>query len=157
MDDLDRKILAALQNNGRVSNAELAREFGVAPSTMLERIRRLEENGVICGYRALIDPEAVGLNVQGFVSVTLYRHETDYIHSFEEGIKKIPEVRACYHVTGRFDYLLHVPARNLDHLGELIKEKISSISGIGKVETFLVFSEVKRDHGWPIEQSKNIT
>ncbi|MEW6375462.1 MAG: Lrp/AsnC family transcriptional regulator [Thermodesulfobacteriota bacterium] len=151
MDELNRKIIQALQVNGRKTNSDLAREFGVAPSTMLERIRQLEERGVVLGYRAIINPQALGFNIQGFVSVTLDRHNVNYIRSFEKGIQKIPNVRACYHVTGRFDYLVHVAARDLEHLGEIIKEKIASISGIGKVETFLVLSEVKGDGGLPIE------
>jgi len=157
MDALDRKILIALQQSGRKSNAEMARELGVAPSTILERIRRLEENRQILGYRALIDPEALGLAVQGFVSVTLDRHDKEYIRKFEEGIQNIAHVRACYHVTGRFDYLLYVVARDLAHLGELVKERIASIGGIGKVETFLLFSEVKSDQGLPIPQDRNET
>ena len=75
MDNLDRKILLELQKNGRVSNSDLARKFGVAPSTMLERIRHLEESGILRGYRAVIDAEAFGLMVQGFVSVVLERHD----------------------------------------------------------------------------------
>ena len=151
MDDLDRKILVALQKNGRVSNSELAREFSVAPSTMLERIRHLEKSGILRGYRAIIDPAAFGLTVQGFVSVVLDRHDREYIRKFEEGVQKIPHLKACYHITGRFDYLLHVAVRDLNHLGKLVKEWISSITGVGKVETFLVFSEVKSDERWVID------
>jgi len=151
MDNLDRKILLALQKNGRVSNAELAREFGVAPSTLLERIRHLEERGILRGYRAVIDPKALGLTVQGFVSVVLHRQDAEYSRKFEEGVQKIPHVKACYGITGRFDYLLHVVVRDLDHLGKLVKERILSITGIGKVETFLVFSEVKSEEGWVID------
>jgi len=151
MDDLDRKILVALQKNGRVSNSELAREFSVAPSTMLERIRHLEKSGILRGYRAIIDPAAFGLTVQGFVSVVLDRHDREYIRKFEEGVQKIPHLKACYHITGRFDYLLHVAVRDLNHLGKLVKEWISSIPGVGKVETFLVFSEVKSDERWVID------
>ena len=151
MDDLECKILVALQKNGRVSNSELARKFSVAPSTMLERIRHLEKRGILRGYRAIIDPAAIGLTVQGFVSVVLDRHDREYLRKFEEGIQKIPHLKACYHITGRFDYLLHVAVRDLSHLGEMVKERISSITGIGKVETFVVFSEVKSDEGWMID------
>jgi Lrp/AsnC family transcriptional regulator, leucine-responsive regulatory protein len=151
IDALDRKILLALQRNGRVTNAELARELGVAPSTMLERIRKLEESKALRGFRAVVDPEALGLTVQGFVSVILSRHDTDCIRDFEQGIGELANVRACYHLTGRFDYLLHVAAQDLPHLGRIVKEKIASISGIAKAETFLVLSEVKSDGGWPIQ------
>jgi len=153
MDELNRRILQALQANARKTNVELAREFNVAPSTILERNRQLEKRGIVCGYRAIIDPKALDLNIQGFISVTLDRHDVDCIRKFERGVQKISNVRACYHITGRFDYLLYVAARDLTHLGRLVKEKIAAIKGIGKVETFLVYSEVKSDRGWPVEES----
>ena len=151
MDSLDRKILAALQIEGRRRNADLAREFGVAPSTMLERIRRLEERRYLKGYRALVDPESLGLTVQALISITLGQHSSETIRPFEEGIQDMPYVRVCYHVSGRFDYLVHVAAKDLDHLGRLVKEEIAALPGVGKSETFLVFSEIKDDRGWPIE------
>ncbi|RLC20730.1 MAG: Lrp/AsnC family transcriptional regulator [Deltaproteobacteria bacterium] len=152
MDSLDIKILKALQASGRKKNVELARDLGVAPSTMLERVRNLEERGLVQGYRAIINPEMLDLNVQAFISVIINRHEADYIRKFEEAVQQISYIRACYHLTGRFDYLLHVAARDLKHLGELIKSSITSLPVFGKLETFLVFSEVKPDKGWPIEE-----
>jgi Lrp/AsnC family leucine-responsive transcriptional regulator len=152
MDLLDLKILKALQTSGRKKNAELARELGVAPSTMMERIRRLEESGVLQGYRASIDPKKMGLNIQAFISVTLSRHETEVIRQFEESIRKTPHIRACYHLTGRFDYLLHVFVADLDQLGKLVKDRIAALPGFGKSETFLVFSEIKSDNGLPVPE-----
>ena len=151
MDELDKKILKALQTEARKKNAELARELGVAPSTMLERVRRLEEGGVVQGYRATLDPKKLGLSVQAFITVTLYQHEAGDIRKFEKGVRRIPYIRACYHLTGRFDYLLHVAARDINQLGDLIKTQIASLPSFGKSETFLAFSEVKPDGGWPIE------
>lgn len=156
MDKLDRKTLKILQNNGRKSNADLARELNVAPSTMLERTRRLEERGVIKGYSAEVSPEALGLGVQAYISVSLQHHDVDAIKKFELDIQEVENVRACYHVTGRFDYMLYVAANDLNHLGELIKTKIASITGIGKAETFLVLSEIKPDKGWPILEDESI-
>jgi len=152
MDDLDIKTLIALQQNGRITNVDLARQLGIAPSTMLDRLRRLEDNGSIRGYRAIIDPKSVGMTLQGFVAVILTGHDKASIRSFENGIQNIPNVRASYHVTGRFDYLLHVAARDLAHWGELIKEQIAAIRGIAKLESFLVLSEIKEDQGWPVEK-----
>ena len=152
MDDLDIKTLIALQQNGRITNVDLARQLGIAPSTMLDRLRRLEDNGSIRGYRAIIDPKSVGMNLHGFVAVILTGHDKPSIRSFEKGIQSIPNVRACYHVTGRFDYLLHMAARDLAHWGELVKEKIAAIRGIAKLESFLVLSEIKEDQGWPVKE-----
>ena len=151
MDILDRKILELLQKNGRISNAELARELSVAPSTMLERIRRLESSGVIQSYRAVINPETLGYGVSSFIAVTLERHEDYLIKQFEDDVRSVPNIKSCHHLTGRFDYLLQVAAYDLKHLGELIKTRIASLSRVGKVETFLVLSEVKQDEGWPTE------
>jgi len=151
MDKLDQKILKALQASGRKKNADLARELGVAPSTMLDRVRRLEDSGILKGYRATIDPKRLNLNIQAFISVSLYRHDTIDIRKFEDGIRRIPYVRACYHLTGRLDYLLHVAVQDMAQLGKLIKNEIASLPSFGKSETFLALSEIKPDNGWPIE------
>ncbi len=151
MDDIDKKILHTLQVSGRKKNADLARELGVAPSTMLDRIRRLEESGTVQGYRATLDHKKLGLPIQGFVFVTLDHHQTEDLREFEDGVQKIPYVRACYNLTGRFDYLLHVAVRDLEHLGTMIKIWIAALPGVSRSEAFLVMSEVKPDVGWPIE------
>ncbi len=151
MDDLDLNILRALQNDGRRKNADLAREFGVAPSTMLERINRLEAKGHLQGYRAIVDPKSVGLRVQSFVAVSFVQLIADQIKNFERCVQALSNVRACYHVSGGFDYILHVMAIDLEHLGKLVKEQIAAIPGVGRTETFLVFSEIKADQGCPIE------
>ncbi len=150
MDDLDYRIIQALQINGRIKKTALARELNVPTTTLVERIRRLEKNQVIKNYQANIDPQKFGLLVQAFISVSLDHHQKSRIRSIENDIQKIPNVRACYHVAGRFDYLLHVAAKDVNHLGELVKKKIASIEGIGKIETFIIFSETKTDRGWPI-------
>ena len=152
MDHLDREILRALQLDARIKNAELARDLGVAPSTMLERVRRLEERGYFKGFRAIVNPEKLGWTVQAMVSVSLGQHSTKTIRPFEEAVKSIPNILTCYHVTGRFDYILHVVAKNLNQLGILVKERIASMPGVGKTETFLVFSEIKNDHGYPLDE-----
>lgn len=150
MDEFDKKILKALQASGRKKNAELARELGVAPSTMLDRIRRLEESGIVRGYRADLYAPKLGLPVQGFLAITMDHHYTEDLRAFEEAIRNIPYVRACYNVTGRFDYVLHIAVRDLEQLGALIKLHISSLPGVSRSESFLILSEVKADAGWPI-------
>ncbi|MEJ2283812.1 MAG: Lrp/AsnC family transcriptional regulator [Desulfobacterales bacterium] len=153
MDKLDQKILKALQRDARVKNADLARNLGVAPSTMLERVRRLEERGYFSGFKAVINPEKLGLSVQAMISVSLGQHSTKTIQPFEDAVKAIPNILVCYHVTGRFDYVLHVVAKNLKQLGVLVKERIASMPGVGKTETFLVFSEIKNDNGFPLDEA----
>lgn len=150
MDALDRRILIALQQNGSLTNARLAEVVGLSQSAMSERVRRLEAEGHIGGYRALVDPTSLGIGLQAFVAAELVRHESACIEDFERGVVALPAVRACYHVAGRFDYLLHIAVRDLEHLGSLIKEEIAAIPGVDKVETMLVYSEVKPDGGWPV-------
>ncbi len=132
MDTLDRKILRALQKDARVKNADLARELGVAPSTMLERVRRLEERGYFSGFKAIINPEKLGFGVQALISVSLGQHSTQTIRPFEQAVKSIPNIMTCYHVTGRFDYILHIVAKNLKELCILVKEQLASLPGVGK-------------------------
>ncbi len=151
MDSIDRQTLKALQQDGRKKNSELAKEVGLAPSTMLDRVKKLEDKGILKGYRAVMDPEKLGLKAQGFACISLDRHQVKDIEILENQIKMIPYVRACYHVTGRFDYLLHVVAPDISDLGNLIKEQLATIPGMGKIETFIVYAEVKPDQGWPID------
>lgn len=156
MDKIDKHILKSLQKDGRKKNRELAAEVNLAPSTMLDRIKKLEEKGILKGYRADVDPKKIGFNAQGFACISLDRHRVKDIRLLENEIKKIPDVRACFHISGRFDYILHVVAQDLDGLGNLIKEKLATIPGMGKIETFIVYSEVKPDMGWPIDAAFNL-
>ena len=151
MDQTDRKILEALQRNGRMSNAELARDAGRAPSSMLERVRRLEERGIIRGYRADLDPRRLGYQVQAMVMINLARHQQTRIEDFEAGVAAIPEIKACYHVAGQYDYILHLTARDIDHLADLVKHRLSTLGGVEKQETFLVLSTVKEDRGYALQ------
>ncbi len=150
MDALDRRILIKLQENGSLTNARLAEELQLSQSAMSERVRRLEQEGHITGYRALVNPTSLGVGLQAFIAAELIGHQTEWIETFERGVVALRDVRACYHITGRFDYLLHVAVRDLEHLGRLIKYDIAAIPGVDKVETMLVFSEVKPDAGWPV-------
>ena len=150
MDALDRRIIIALQQDGSMTNARLAQLLDLSQSAMSERVRRLEQDGHITGYRAVVDPVSLGLGLQAFVAAELTHHSTECIAGFEHGIVALTYVRACYHVAGRFDYLLHVAVHDLEHLGRLIKDDIAAIPGVDKVETMLVYSEVKPDTGWPV-------
>jgi Lrp/AsnC family leucine-responsive transcriptional regulator len=149
VDALDREVLLALQEDGRMSNLALARKLGLSPSAMLGRVRRLERSGAIQGYRAVIDPAALGITVRALVVARLREHSEESIREFEEGIKGVPGVRACYHVTGQFDMVLELALRDLDHLGQLIRIDIARIPGVMNLETMLVLAESVEDQGWP--------
>ncbi len=149
MDALDHRILAGLQTDGRQTNAHLADVLGLSQSATHERVRRLERDGMIRGYRAEVAPEGMGVGLQAFVAAELNAHSRGHIEGFERGILGVSGVRACYHITGRFDYLVHVAVRDLERLGALIKMDIAAIPGVAKLETLLVLTEVKTDVGWP--------
>lgn len=151
MDATDLIVSGLLQAQGRMTNVELARQAGLAPSTTLERVRRLEERGVIRGYHARLDPHALGLQVQAMVQITLNRHEPGVIDTFEAQVKGVPEVKACYHVTGQYDYILHVVVRDIDHLRELATHTLAALRGLEKQETFLILSTIKEDEGYALE------
>ncbi len=151
MDTIDKEILAILCSRARIKKSEMARELKIPATTLQERIRRLEKNGVIKDYRAEIDPEQIGLTVQAFVSVTLDRHEPSDIRRFEKSVKSIPNIKACYHTSGRFDYVLHLFAKDLHELGDLVKFRIASLPDFGRCETSLIFSQIESSLLLPIE------
>lgn len=134
-----------------MTNVDLARLTDLAPSSTMERVRRLEERGVIRSYRAILAPAKLGLEVQALVLINLDRHQAGPIEEFEDRIRAVPEVKACYHITGRYDYMLHVLVRNIDHLRELVTHRIGEIRGVEKQETLLVLSLPKEDQGYPLE------
>ena len=150
MDALDREVLLALQADGRMSNLALARKLGLSPSAMLGRVRRLERSGAIRGYRAVIDPAALGITVRALVVARLREHSEESIREFEKGIEQVPGVRACYHVTGQFDMVVELALRDLDHLGQLIRVDIARIPGVMNLETMLILAEPVHDEGWPV-------
>lgn len=149
MDDIDRRIVSELQADGRQTIAGLAGRIGLSASATHDRVKRLERDGSIIGYGARVAPEAFGVGFQALIAAELSSHSRAHIEAFERGIIGVSGVRACYHVTGRFDYVLHVAVRDLNHLRRLIKRDIAAIPGVDKLETQLVLSEVKADVGWP--------
>lgn len=132
-DRTDWRLLAELQRDGRASYAELARAVAMSPSAVAERIRRLEEAGVIAGYRATVDPERVGLTVMAFVRL---RYPTGNYRPFHALLDTTPEVVEAHHVTGEDCFVLKVLARSMRHLEEVA----GRISGLGPVTTSVVYS-----------------
>ena len=151
MNEVDKRIIETLQRRGRIPNVDLARQIGLAPSSMLERVRRLEERRVITGYRAVVDPKGLGYDLLAMVLITLSRHQVGSIDLFEESVRAIPEVVACYHLTGQYDYLAHLVVRDVDHLGTVIKHTIGGIAGVEKQETFLALSTIKENTGYSLD------
>ena len=150
MDQLDRGILALLQREGRLSNLALARELGLSPSAILGRVRLLEHSGAICGYRAIVDPAALDITLPALIVVKLRHHSEQAIRKFDEAVKGVVGVRACYDVTGQFDMVMMLALRDLAHLARMIRVELAKVPGVMQFETMLVMAEPVSDEGWPV-------
>lgn len=143
LDERDRELLRHLQEDARITNAELARRVDLSPPGLQKRLRKLEEAGVIESYATLLNREAVGYDMLCFVQVTLQRHEPEAVRRFRELVQEMPEVLECYHLTGEYDYLLKVVVRNRKHLEVFLMETLTPIPGMDKIRTSLVLSNIK--------------
>lgn len=149
LDRMDCEILAALQNDARLSNKELAAAVGLAPSTCLERVRRLREAGVLRSFRAELDAAAVGVGLQAMIAVRLRQHSRDLVDAFRAHVVGLPEVVALYHVAGADDFLVHVAVRDAAHLRDLALDAFTRREEVAHLQTSLVF-EHTRTAGLPI-------
>lgn len=139
LDRIDFALLQLLRKNARLPNKDLAEKVGIAPSTALERIRRLRESRAILGYHAEIAPEAVGIGLQAMVSVRLTRHSRELVDSFHEHVMRLPEVLAFYHVAGADDFLVHVGVRDSQHLRDFALTAFTERAEVAHIETRLIF------------------
>jgi DNA-binding Lrp family transcriptional regulator len=151
LDEVDRNILQVLQAEGRISNVDLARMVNLSPPATHARVRRLEEGGYIRRYAALLDYERLGFEMLCFVRVSLQMHQSQPVEHFRETIQKMPEVLECHHITGEYDYLLKVAVRSRKELERFAIERLTPISGVARIHTSLVLSEVKSTTALPLE------
>ena len=143
LDDKDLLLLQFLQDDARISNAELARRVDLSPPGLQKRLRRLEESGIVERYVTLLNREAVGYDMLCFVQVTLRRHEPNAIARFRHLVQEMPEVLECFHVTGEYDYLLKVVVHNRKHLEQFLMESLTPVPGMDTIRTSLVLSDIK--------------
>lgn len=153
MDDLDLKALTFLMSQGRAPWAELAGVLGMSAQAAADRVRKLEEAGVIKGYAAQVEPCAVGLNLTAFVAVDLEhpRHRTDFLNT----VTSLPEVQECHHVAGDYDYLLKIRCLNTSDLDSILSNKIKGVVGVSKTRTTIVLSTPKENPRVPLRQNEN--
>jgi Lrp/AsnC family leucine-responsive transcriptional regulator len=143
LDEVDVQILALLQADGRITNADLAKRVGLSPPSVLQRVRALEKAGLIKGYFALLDAERLGLKITALAMVSLALHQEQPIERFRRSINDIPEVMECYHVSGEFDFLLKIVVKDIRAYEVLIREKLAKIKGIGQIKTSFVLGTSK--------------
>jgi Lrp/AsnC family leucine-responsive transcriptional regulator len=144
LDQIDYKILHHLQEDARITNADLAEKVGLSPTPCLRRLRRLEADGVIKGYHAEINREALGVNVTVIILVKLEREDDTTLREFEAAIKKRPEVMECYLVTGKFDYFLRVVIPSLSAYEAFLSETILRMPKVATVESSFTLREIER-------------
>ena len=140
LDRTDFALLRLLRKNARLSNKELAAQTGIAPSTAMERVRRLLSNQAILGYHAEVAPDAIGIGLQALVSVRLARHSRTLVDSFHAHLLSRPEVLAFYHLAGADDFLAHVGVRDSAHLRDFALEAFTERKEVAHIETRLIFS-----------------
>ena len=138
----DARILTELQNEGRLSNVELAARVGMSPSPCLRRLKRLEEAGIIEGYAARVSKAALGYSVEAFAQIRLERHSEAETDSFRQAVAGVPEVIACFAVTGDTDYLLRIVARDLEAYGEFLRTRLLNLPNIKDIRTGFVIDTV---------------
>jgi len=150
LDAIDQRILGRLQGNARLSNVDLADEVGLSPSPCLRRVRALEEAGVITGYAALVDQEAVGLPVSVFIMVTLERQIEHALEEFESKVRALPEVMECYLMTGDSDYLLRVVTQDLRAYEAFLMNHLTKFAGVSSIKSSFALKQVVYRTALPI-------
>lgn len=150
LDRIDRRIVDALQRDGRLANNELAAKVSLSPSPCLRRVRGLEEAGVIKGYAALVDPAKVGLHMLAYVTVKLEKKGQMPAEDFASAVNTWSEVTECYSMTGDMDYLLRVQVEDLDHFSRFIMGKLLKQSGVADVKSSFALQRVKETTVLPV-------
>jgi DNA-binding Lrp family transcriptional regulator len=150
LDPTDRRLLALLQADAKATNKELAAKLGLTVTPVYERVRRLEREGFILAYRAVLDRKRLGFPFMGLCNVQLKEHSTAYIRQFEQEVLTLPEVISCYHTAGGFDYLLQILVPDMDAYQHFLVERLAALGNIGQVQSSFVMHVIKQDAGLPL-------
>lgn len=143
LDQYDKQILQQLQENGRLTNQELADSIGLSPSACLRRFKSLEESGIIQGYRAIVDAKAMGLDLMALIHISMDKHTQERFNQFETAVSKLPAVQECLLITGQTaDYQLKVIVKDLEAYQDLLLNHITQIKGVSGVHTSFVLRKV---------------
>ena len=143
IDDTDKRILAILQDNGRITNSKLAQEIGLSPPAVLERVRRLESSGVIDKYVAILDRKQTGFEIQTIVMVCVSHHQTPSLENIIDRLTSMDEVLECHQLTGEVDFLLKVVVKDMESYTHFVNNKLSGIPGIQNVKTSFILETIK--------------
>ena len=150
LDKTDRRILECLQKDGRISNVALAKKVNLTPTPCLERVKRLERDGYIHKYTALLNPQMVEAGLLVFVEIDLLRTSPDVFREFRKEASRLPQVLDCHLVSGNFDYLIKARVNDMQEYRELLGEKILSLPGVSGSRSYVVMEEVKETTALPL-------
>lgn len=150
MDNYDKNILRYLQQDGRMSNLQLAEQIHLSPPQTLRRVRTLEEKRVIRGYVAQVSAEAIGLGVMAFVSLSLDREQFRNVREVERNLKAFPEIIECHTISGDFDYILKVVAPDLKSLSQFLTDSLMQVPGVASLRSMICMEEIKPVSSLPI-------
>jgi Lrp/AsnC family transcriptional regulator, leucine-responsive regulatory protein len=143
IDDLDGKLLRALQRNGRATSLELAEAVGLSPSSCQRRQHELEQRGIVRSYRAEIDPAVLGQGLTVFAAVQLQRHERSEVQAFQKAAVLLPEVLEVHHIAGAFDYLLRIAVADLASYETFHADRLTSLPGVAHITSYVAMSRLK--------------
>lgn len=152
LDEIDKLILTTLQDEGRITNVELARRAGLTAPPCLRRVRALEEDGTIQSYHARLDPRALGFGITVFAMVSLKSQAEDDLKAFEEHIATLSLVRECHMLNGEIDFILKIVAHDLQHFQDFLTSKLTTIPNVESVKTSLTIRSSKNLPGVPVEE-----
>lgn len=150
LDETNLQILRLLQADGSITNADLSRKIGLKPPSVLQRVRRLEQLNLIKGYTAHLNAEELGFGLTIFAQVSLALHQDQPIENFVKSVSEINEVMEVHHVSGEFDFLLRIVVQNMRHYEQLIRDQLSTIKGMGKLQSCFVLASPKESYALPI-------
>jgi DNA-binding Lrp family transcriptional regulator len=151
LDAIDRRLLAELQEEGRITNVELASRVGLTAPPCLRRVRTLEESGIIKGYHAELDPAALGFAIMVFAMVSLKSQAEDALRQFEDHMRSLPEVRECHMLNGEIDFILKIVSKDLQSFQEFLTSKLTPAPNVASVKTSLTIRTAKKLPGVPVE------
>ncbi|MBQ0770444.1 MAG: Lrp/AsnC family transcriptional regulator [Sphingomonadales bacterium] len=152
LDEIDLKILQRLQDDGRITNVELANSVGLTAPPCLRRMRALEDEGVINSYHAAIDPAKMGYTITVFAMVSMKSQAETDLQAFEEHVQKLPEVRECYMLNGEIDFILKVVAKDLQQFQSFLTSQLTAAPNVASVKTSLTIRSAKHLPGVPIQE-----
>jgi Lrp/AsnC family leucine-responsive transcriptional regulator len=142
-DPIDKKILKVLQADARLNTKQIAGKIGLTVTPTYERLKKIEQSGVVKEYVALLDRDKIGKTIVAFINVSLQLHSKPLINVFEKAIVKVPEVMECFHVAGNFDYLLKVVVKDMNSYQNFLSNKLATIENIAHVQSSFVMTEIK--------------